>query len=311
MSEHLIGEGAYGSVYKPALKCKNRKKEYKDSIGKVFDNKNNAINEQTTYKSITKIDPKHKFTLPLYTNCILIKNDKYQLIYKYGGNDLNKLLQSKGSITKLKTFLISMGPLLEGIKKLKDNNYTHLDIKPENILYKNKIIYLIDFGLSKRLNELYTSENDYILNHIYPYYPPEFKLANYGENFEVFYEKVKENINSYKRVSNNIINILEIIKITLNIPIKQQLYDLFNNKRFDADKVDVYSIGIILLLFYIWSGLYNINSKPNTKKYKFNLDIFNLIKNMINFNVNERYTIEQSIEKFKELINCHTTKRAC
>lgn len=311
MSENLIGEGAYGAVYKPALKCKNKKKEYKNSIGKVFDNKDNAMNESLTYKSITKIDPKHKFTLPLYTDCILIKNDKHQLIYKYGGNDLNKLLQTKGSIPKFKAFLISMRPLLEGIKKLKDNNYTHLDIKPENILYRNKIIYLIDFGLSKHLDELYTSENDYILNHIYAYYPPEFKLANYDQNFETFYEKVKENINSYKRVSNDIINILEFIKIMLNIPIKQQLYDLFNNRRFDAEKIDVYSIGIIIMLFYIWSGLHNTNTKPTTQKYKFKLDVLNLIKNMINFNVNERYTIEQSIENFKELINCHTTKRTC
>ena len=45
--------------------------------------------------------------------------------------------------------------LLATLKYLHSNKICHRDIKPENILYdhKNKIIKLIDFGVSKKVEE--------------------------------------------------------------------------------------------------------------------------------------------------------------
>jgi serine/threonine protein kinase len=50
--------------------------------------------------------------------------------------------------------------LIERIKHIHDSNYVHRDIKPENFLVgrdnKEKIIYIIDFGLAKRYRDEHT-----------------------------------------------------------------------------------------------------------------------------------------------------------
>ena len=60
----------------------------------------------------------------------------------------------------LKTILMITLQLIERIKHIHDSNYVHRDIKPENFLVgrdnKEKIIYIIDFGLAKRYRDEHT-----------------------------------------------------------------------------------------------------------------------------------------------------------
>ena len=42
--------------------------------------------------------------------------------------------------------------LLEGFKILQKYQILHRDIKPDNIMFKNNKVKLIDFGISKMLN---------------------------------------------------------------------------------------------------------------------------------------------------------------
>ena len=64
-----------------------------------------------------------------------------------------------------------------------------------------------------------------------------------------------------------------------------------------ADKTDIYSIGIVLLLFYIWSGA---NSKKKNEKIK------DLIKQMVRFNPQKRIAIDDLIKEYAKLSSAKT-----
>ena len=78
--------------------------------------------------------------------------------------------------------ILAFSELLLGIIKMNKNNYVHLDIKPDNILYNSELnkLSIIDFGLSFKIesskNKLNSDKKGKILNHNYPYFPPEFKI---------------------------------------------------------------------------------------------------------------------------------------
>ena len=81
-------------------------------------------------------------------------DEYYYLIIELLGPNLNELYRyckNKFSITSI--CLIAL-QIINRIEYLHTNNYIHRDIKPENFLIGNKrtsnIIYLIDFGLSKK-----------------------------------------------------------------------------------------------------------------------------------------------------------------
>ena len=45
--------------------------------------------------------------------------------------------------------------IIEGLKHLYINNIVHRDIKPDNILLKNGVPKIIDFGFAKNINGPY------------------------------------------------------------------------------------------------------------------------------------------------------------
>lgn len=295
----IIGEGAYGTIYKPHLPCKNssKTKKYASSIGKVFDEEKYMLKEKHIHNIVNKLDPKHKYTLPLYEQCTVVKYyDKYQLIYKYGGKDLKYVLKMNSSIRLFKKIFKLFGALFNGLKVLLDHQYAHLDIKPDNILFHKDHIYLIDFGIAKKLNEIYKNTNHTQLYFDYPYYPPEFKLFN-DDNFEEFYIKYAKSLNRIVIIGNERVNYYEAIEKLFNINIRDELYALYKKKdrTYDPEKIDIFSVGIVLMLLFIWSGL----SKKNTllsKKFK------EFIWGMINFDVNERYCIHKVLNEFDIII---------
>ena len=103
-----IGEGSFGCVFKPSIKCKNNEIEYDiNNISKLMID-NEADHEMLKYKEIQKIDKEQKFHLSPDTcipddswetkqavlectdsNKILGDYDNYKLfVMKYGGPSL-------------------------------------------------------------------------------------------------------------------------------------------------------------------------------------------------------------------------------
>lgn len=162
-----IGEGAYGCVYYPPLKCKNMKsynEKYKNYVMKLS-NAGNSIMENEICTVIRSIPNYEEYFIPLSgEQCVIssdelnnIKCDSYDDDYSNqyvgyfmpsGGIDLHKYFEKhQVSIQYLWKIIIH---LLDAIIILHNNNIIHLDIKSRNILIdKNNIPRLVDFGISE------------------------------------------------------------------------------------------------------------------------------------------------------------------
>ena len=74
-----------------------------------------------------------------------------------------------------------------------------------NILYNSELnkLYIIDFGLLTTYNKIGTIENDYLLQHSYPYFKPEFKIYSklILHNFNINSQSILCNYDLYNKKS--------------------------------------------------------------------------------------------------------------
>ena len=152
MKNEIVGEGTYGCVIKPALKCDKdtniTKKDYENRLSKVM-RKKDAIEELEEMKKIQKIDGIEKFTIrePIYCKPELnarfnkivkdcetqrvkdyykyFKNDLSQLVIDDGGIDVNKFYKNVLPVIKKKKkniFFTSILHLFKGLQFFSDND---------------------------------------------------------------------------------------------------------------------------------------------------------------------------------------------
>lgn len=211
MSNEILGEGTYGCVIKPSLKCKGSKQiEYKGRVSKIM-NKKDAIDEMKEMNKLKDIDNIEKFTIRTPINCKPVINNQFhtivsqctsdrvnqtytknpnnlaQLLIDDGGVDLSKFSKNiypNLSLDDQKVFLTSFLHLFKGLKFFSDNDIIHQDIKSLNIVYNvstGKIRY-IDFGLAMSKKEFIQKSkfNKNTFAQSWSYYPPEFSCANYS-----------------------------------------------------------------------------------------------------------------------------------
>ena len=149
-----IGSGSFGQIYQ----CLNRK------TNEILACKIESINElkpQLYHESKIMILMKNCTGFPTCYDFIFTEQDKI-LIMDFLGPNLDTImnkLPSENNIKKFsfKTSLMIMIQCLERLKSLHDKGIIHRDIKPENFVIgprnKERIIYLIDFGLSKKISK--------------------------------------------------------------------------------------------------------------------------------------------------------------
>ena len=199
-------------------------------------------------------------------NSIMLSGD-------YGGETLENYFERQfedpdENIKKIEIkfldFMGKLGKLFNGLVELKNNDISHLDVKPNNIVIKddNSNFKFIDFGLSAKYSNLkhFKSRaiNESNTKRIYLYYPPEFlfsqsaekDLKDMGTKLEKKpFEDFRNHANTYKTVYK-----------LFNRDAKLSLTNIFNNyldKAWVPDfnslitKLDVYSLGMLLpILFY-------------------------------------------------------------
>jgi serine/threonine protein kinase len=322
----FVGEGTYGCVFKPPVSCKNNQnKTNTTTVGKVFKSEKEFKKEVDINNIVLRIDPKHKFTLPLVDTC-KINNFTYkdqvnhcrlidnpynsigfsQIIYKDGGENLKMVMNTvKGTPHGFINMLKLMKPVFLGLKQMIAHGYVHQDIKPQNMLYKNNRVYLIDFGLINTSSRIYVEDQRYILKYDYPYYPPEYKLWVYSNSFTTFYNRVLNNYQFITVVNNKKYNLLNVIQ-SMGIDIKKELKDAYSlsaNRYMQPFKVDIFSLGIVLLELYVWSGIFDKTYVKNSKANEVNNKIRNFICDMIRFDVSKRMDINTLLIKYKKLIS--------
>jgi len=208
-SPKKVGEGSYGCVHNPPLKCKD--KPYNPDPNKVSKilTKKHANSELKEFKLIHKADKKENFHLGIPASCFPDNNeenksainkcrefssvdiDNYKLLLlKNGGKDLSAIEKQFRLLTinnknrrQLEHFWLDMSRIIYGSKVLMDNGIVHHDLKQQNIVYNEKTgrVNFIDFGLM-------TTTKQMIKNAVrsdYPYpvhwsFPPEILYYNYN-----------------------------------------------------------------------------------------------------------------------------------
>jgi serine/threonine protein kinase len=284
-SSKYISKGSYGCVFTPPFKCLDSKiKTTNEQVAKIFYEENDLNiefnKEKRQAEIIQQLDKKNKWTVKYHDYCNVIieptdenkkcsyikyREKKLQLIFDNGGITLSK---SKINFNKL---ILAFSELLLGIIKMNKNNYVHLDIKPDNILYNSELnkLSIIDFGLSFKIesnkNKLNNDKKGEILNHNYPYFPPEFKIyfkkiLNTGI-LNLDFDPVN-NLKNKILLNYDYLN-LQKYKSEINANIEEEIINLIKKCEenielfkinFDEKyiyKIDVYSLGISFIQIYL------------------------------------------------------------
>ena len=312
----LLGSGSYGCVFMPHLKC-NNKNTTKQAVGKVFDTNSNFEDELKKVQELQNvIDPQNKFTVPLLgfcdvksqdielQSCDIMHPSKHsthykQIMYKYAGISFHDYMaQRKGSINAFTGLVKNLEPILQGISTLIEHSLVHGDIKPANIMVTKSMdkIALIDFGFLTHTKDVFAKSRMNILMADYPYFPPEFKLkyCHPQQGFDFFYEKVIRNFNANRKVARAFVTVLRMNT-------KDDLESLFTRKNtlFEASKVDVYSLGIVLLELFLWSGWAQKQYHRKVGHAVMRDNVLELIRGMIHFDPIQRFTIDEVLIRFK------------
>lgn len=229
----LIGDGTYGCVTKPSLKCANANVNYSNKVSKVM-LREDAKDEYNEMKSITNIDGIQKYIVSLPDMCSpvynkhfsktlktcnnerfegAVKGDFKLLILEDGGVSLRQFsdkIVSTLSLHDIHIFFSRVYNLLEGLCFFYEHNIVHHDIKARNIVYniETSEIKFIDFGLMKKRSVLISESkrNKNQLAQKWDNFPPEYDLANvikynlnptYNMSYDKFIERVAYTFDSY------------------------------------------------------------------------------------------------------------------
>lgn len=337
-----IYEGSYGCAFNPSLPCTNTGK--RKGLGKVFNNLRDFNQEKNIQKFIKKIDPTNEATIPYYGSCradlentnksdqvnkcnivneySVSKRSLNQLMFKYGGDDLDLLMNYMKTGNKYKDFyidtlIILLLPLVKTILKIAKYGYLHSDIKPPNILYnkqnKQDKLYLIDFGLLQK--QLNITQSGSTLSFKYLYYPPEFiiiinlrlgirdKERLYNdvlENFEFYdYEKFIDYIDfaKYKERLN------EFIAYAVSVPLETFEKDFLKSY---IKKLDIYSLGMSFIEIMYVTEIDGTLKIKDDKLYK--SFIKNILVHMVNPDPRYRLTPDETYMKFNCLYSIQKIK---
>lgn len=205
-----IGEGTYGCVYKPPIKCDDKfglkKEDYKHKVSKILTTRA-AKSEMNELAKVDKIDSKHKYSLETPFMCDPDKKDaesklkKYKcdpyenrknepfslLLSDYGGKDLhnycNMDVKSNLSTRKFNSFWKNALTLFEGIDDFLAHDFVHRDVKPSNILIKpsGKMVF-IDFGLSENIKDYINNIGTKYVSKFHWSYPIEYGFFTASAN---------------------------------------------------------------------------------------------------------------------------------
>lgn len=185
----VLGRGSYGCAVTPPPGCSHiSQTDTQNKVSKLFFDKDSMKNELRLMRKLNKLDPNNDFTIEKYDECSIPfekipQQDRDiceaganrfgdrvgQIIYAYGGIDLSK------TNAFFEDLLPSFLNVIKGLKILHEEKIVHGDIKPKNLMIKDNVIKIIDWGLSSKGKDIYKKRE--LMNYSYPYYPPEFVIS--------------------------------------------------------------------------------------------------------------------------------------
>jgi len=338
-----VGEGSYGCVHNPPLKCKDKPvNRDKSQVSKIL-TKQNASDELKEFKLINSADEKGNFHLGNPKSCLPDTNidnkiaidecnnfdsnniNNYKLLLlKNGGKDLEQidnkfklLKQNNQNRRKLEQFWLDMSRILYGSNVLSENGIVHHDIKRQNIVYNEDTgrVNFIDFGLmttiEKMKKEAARSNYEYSAHWSFP---PEIVIYDY-----INYSKLTRYSSTQKEllIQELYNKYLEHLQIRLMIDCAEDSNNTL--KRISIEfiemcrklKLEDYNEFIMKSFktfdnFGIGFSLLSI-LKHTTKLIDPLLrdDLNSLFKSMINFNVFERPSSSEVVVIYENILKTH------
>jgi len=288
--------GNYKNVEEHEKECE--KNPNKDKSKKCKSVKKKSINKKSTKKKSTKKKQPNKY---------LVFNMPY-----CGKTLLDNISQMKESNLFIKQI---MKNILLGLQILQKNMIIHGDLKPRNILIKDNIARIIDFGGSIQLKKDKIQIETVLDNLITArnFIPPEYMFFDliYGDKED--YKKLtkrKTNFNSYLKNYNSS-EYLDIVYDDCGFDpndrlngsdVKKELQKLIkfyeslkDKKIFDKYKKDY------LEKYMIQHDVYSLGKTIEfislTNDIKLDKELLNLINNMTRLDVRNRYTLEDCLNK--------------
>jgi len=200
----LLGVGTYGCAFSPPINCTNSSDHSKAVVGKVVGDNEEAFDEHFLSKHIAKIDNKHKYTNPSIGICdvstqqVIAMNPASKDYCKHAWRNLHKqllyphkgvsLLKSTIDLFQRETFP-ALIHLAKGIDLLARNHMTHMDLKQDNVIVMSDVdtrldittnirLIMIDFGLSRSTDTVFSDENG-VVSANYFVFPPEFQIYSF------------------------------------------------------------------------------------------------------------------------------------
>uniref|UniRef100_A0A914UY70 Ig-like domain-containing protein n=1 Tax=Plectus sambesii TaxID=2011161 RepID=A0A914UY70_9BILA len=144
-----IGVGAFGVVHR----CVERATG--NTFAAKFINTPHALDKETVRKEIGVMSNlRHPKLIHLHD--AFEDDNEMVMIYEFmsGGELFEKVSDDSNRMTEQEA-IEYMRQVCEGLQHMHENNYVHLDLKPENIMFTTKRsseLKLIDFGLASKLN---------------------------------------------------------------------------------------------------------------------------------------------------------------
>ena len=236
----VIGEGAYGIVYK----CKNKKTNEIVAIKKFLEEYDKLPKKEINREIYALQISKHE-NIVKFIEAFLNKGYLY-LVFEYAEKNLLQIIEEnpKGlNPEQIRSFIYQ---ICSAVSYLHKKNIIHRDIKPENILIKNNTqIELCDFGFARKMKinketNNYEKMTEYMATRWYR--APELILSQgiYGPEIDFWsIGCIMGELSDGKPMfpGDNQINQLEyIIKLIGNLPEEQVNY-FNNNPVFNVNKL--------------------------------------------------------------------------
>ena len=181
---NIIGEGAYGVVYK----CKNTQTNEFVAIKKFLDEYEKLPKKEINREIFTLQICKHENIVRLIE--AFVNKGYLYLVFEYAEKNLLQLIEEKPKGLNQELIRSFIYQICKAVSYLHKKNIIHRDIKPENILIKNDSkLELCDFGFARKMkknekNNTFEKMTDYMATRWYR--APELILGqgNYGPEID-------------------------------------------------------------------------------------------------------------------------------
>ena len=178
----VIGEGAYGIVYK----CKNKENNEFVAIKKFKETEDDLV-KKTMRRELKMLQLMKNENIVSFQEAFKRKGNLF-LVFEFVDRNLLELLEMSPNGLDPTLIRSLIYQLCKAIKYLHDQNIIHRDVKPENLLIDNKMnLKLCDFGFARKININKPHEmlTDYVATRWYR--APELLLTNGEYGPEVDY----------------------------------------------------------------------------------------------------------------------------